>query len=127
MPKSFKISTPVPLQPQWVDTVPPAPHPAANQPASFKTGVNPLISSRSCMTLGVCQERTPPCMDCDHDRGWRGQGDALQASSRLQQYRSEAARQAQHKPHSAVAGALVWLACMSVVAAIFISAMKAMA
>ena len=36
-----------------------------------KQPVRPLISTRSCFELGLCQQRRPACLDCDHDSAWK--------------------------------------------------------
>lgn len=43
----------------FVDTMP-----------GIKKPVPPLISSRSCMELGLCQRKKPACLDCEHDSAW---------------------------------------------------------
>lgn len=53
----LRFSTPVPLEPDFVDTMPPA-------PALPRAPLRPLTSARSCMQLGLCQAHQPACEGC---------------------------------------------------------------
>lgn len=38
----------------------------------MSTPIQPLTSTRSCMALGLCQQRKPACQGCDHGQQfWR--------------------------------------------------------
>lgn len=57
MNSPLHFSTPVPLQPEFVDTLPPA-------PTRPRPALRPLTSARSCMQLGLCQAHQPACEGC---------------------------------------------------------------